>query len=400
MAEAAARQLVQVWNVDAEGGEVAKGDQVKLPTVFLAPIRHDLVSFVHNNISKNSRQAYAVNSRAGVQSSAQSWGTGRAVSRIPRVPGGGTHRSGQGAFGNMCRGGRRFGATRVWRKWHRRVNRGQRRYAVTSALAASAIPALVMARGHRIENLEEVPMVVSGSSVKGIEKTKVAVKFLKAVGAYDDAKRALDSKKIRAGKGKYRNRRYVMRRGPLVVYKDQSKFALALRNIPGVDSQCVSRLNLLQLAPGGHLGRFIIWTDDAFDYLNGLYGDYNTKGQKSGFNLPRSIVANSDISRVINSDEIQSALRPKRRKPLYRPKKKNPLKNLGALIKLNPYALALKRQRIIENETNRKKRRGEIEKTDHDRAVAKAMKAKKKAVKKRRAAFYKQLHMPQRPEAD
>lgn len=27
-----------------------------------------------------------------------------------------------------------------------------------------------------------------------------------------------DSKKIRAGKGKMRNRRYVMRRGPLVVY--------------------------------------------------------------------------------------------------------------------------------------------------------------------------------------
>ena len=33
-------------------------------------------------------------------------GTGRAVARIPRVRGGGTHRSGQGAFGNMCRGGR------------------------------------------------------------------------------------------------------------------------------------------------------------------------------------------------------------------------------------------------------------------------------------------------------
>ncbi len=33
-------------------------------------------------------------------------GTGRAVARIPRVRGGGTHRSGQAAFGNMCRGGR------------------------------------------------------------------------------------------------------------------------------------------------------------------------------------------------------------------------------------------------------------------------------------------------------
>ena len=37
----------------------------------------------------------------GHQTSAESWGTGRAVARIPRVRGGGTHRSGQGAFGNV-----------------------------------------------------------------------------------------------------------------------------------------------------------------------------------------------------------------------------------------------------------------------------------------------------------
>ena len=40
-------------------------------------------------------------------------GTGRAVARIPRVGGGGTHRSGQAAFGNMCRGGRMFAPTKV-----------------------------------------------------------------------------------------------------------------------------------------------------------------------------------------------------------------------------------------------------------------------------------------------
>lgn len=49
----------------------------------------------------------------GHQTSAESWGTGRAVARIPRVRGGGTHRSGQGAFGNMCRGGRMFAPTKV-----------------------------------------------------------------------------------------------------------------------------------------------------------------------------------------------------------------------------------------------------------------------------------------------
>lgn len=51
---------------------------------------------------------------------------GRAVARIPRVSGGGTHRAGQAAFGNMCRSGRMFAPTKVWRKWHQKVNQGQR----------------------------------------------------------------------------------------------------------------------------------------------------------------------------------------------------------------------------------------------------------------------------------
>jgi hypothetical protein len=52
--------------------------------------------------------------------------TGRAVARIPRVSGGGTHRAGQAAFGNMCRSGRMFAPTKIWRKWHVKVNQGQK----------------------------------------------------------------------------------------------------------------------------------------------------------------------------------------------------------------------------------------------------------------------------------
>lgn len=84
---------------------------------------------------------------SGHQTSAESWGTGRAVARIPRVRGGGTHRSGQGAFGNMCRGGRMFAPTKTWRRWHRKINVNQRRYAITSAIAATGVPALVMSKG-------------------------------------------------------------------------------------------------------------------------------------------------------------------------------------------------------------------------------------------------------------
>lgn len=128
-------------------------EQANLPAVFTAPIRPDIVRQVHTGLAKNKRQPYAVKFEAGMQSSAESWGTGRAVSRIPRVPGGGTHRAGQGAFGNMCRGGRMFSPTKVWRRWHRKININQKRYAVVSALAASALPSLVMARGHKIEKV-------------------------------------------------------------------------------------------------------------------------------------------------------------------------------------------------------------------------------------------------------
>ena len=115
--------------------------------MFQAPIRLDIVQFVHSNLAKNTRQAHGVNPQAGMKHSAESWGTGRAVARIPRVSGSGTSRAGQGAFGNMCRKGRMFAPLKTWRRWHRKVNLRQKRHAVASALAASALVPLVLARG-------------------------------------------------------------------------------------------------------------------------------------------------------------------------------------------------------------------------------------------------------------
>lgn len=167
-----------------------------LPAVFTAPIRQDVIQFVHTNMAKNKRQPYAVSERAGHQTSAESWGTGRAVSRIPRVAGGGTHRAGQGAFGNMCRGGRMFNPTKTWRRWHRKINQNQRRYAAASALAASSLPSLVMARGHRVEQVPEVPLVLD-DTVQSVQTTSQAYKILERVGASGDVDKAKNSKKIR-----------------------------------------------------------------------------------------------------------------------------------------------------------------------------------------------------------
>ena len=92
-----------------------------------------------------------------------------------------------------------FAPTKTWRRWHRKINQKQRRYAMCSALAASALPALVMARGHRVDEIPEVPLVVS-DSIESLQKTSAAVKLLKAVNAYADVEKCKDSKKIRAGK--------------------------------------------------------------------------------------------------------------------------------------------------------------------------------------------------------
>ncbi|GAB0489196.1 hypothetical protein MMPV_000413 [Pyropia vietnamensis] len=321
-------------------GETSRS--MRMPFVFTSPIRPDVVRFVHTSMAKNKRQPYAVSKMAGMQTSAESWGTGRAVSRIPRVPGGGTHRSGQGAFGNMCRGGRMFAPTKIWRKWHRKIAVNQRRFAVVSALAASALPALVMARGHKIDHVSEVPMVVS-SEAERVAKTSAALELLKKLGAGADLGKVKASRKIRPGKGKMRNRRYVQRRGPLLIYEKDAGLVKAVRNIPGVDTCCVYSLNLLQLAPGGHMGRFCIWTEGALGKLDALYGTGKQAAKlKPGYFLPTSMMTNSDVPRLINSDEVQSVLRPKAKKPMHLPRKKNPFKNKAVMLKLNPAAKVAK----------------------------------------------------------
>ena len=328
---------------------------VPLPAVLKAPIRADVVSFVFKNMNKNKRQAYAVSVKAGHQTSAESWGTGRAVARIPRVSGGGTHRAGQAAFGNMCRGGRMFAPTKVWRKWHVKTNQNQKRYATCSALAASALPALVMARGHKIDQIQEVPLVI-GNAVESLTKTKAAVSLLKAINAYSDVEKVMESKKLRAGVGKLRNRRHRQRRGPLIIYGKDNGLVKAFRNIPGVELASIDALNLLQLAPGGHVGRFIIWTQSAFEKLDALFGTADKQSElKKDYSLPQNIMSNPDLSRLINSDEIQSVVRPAGQAIVKRPftQRKNPLKNIGVLVRLNPYAQTLRRREMLAEEARK-----------------------------------------------
>jgi len=206
------------------------------------------------------------------------------------------------------------------------------------------------------------------------ENTKGLLATLNKFGCGDDLSKVRRSKQIRQGTGKYRNSRYVMRKGPLVIYGDGSaNLRKAARNLPGVDLCHVSRLNVLQLAPGGHLGRFCVFTEDAFRALNNTFGTNKAEcTEKNRYHLNRHVMNCADLSRIINSDQVQQKLRSQRTSQRSHDKtKKNPLKNKAMMLRLNPFA---------------KKRAELIAKREADRHNARAKTLKDKRSKAGRAA--------------
>ena len=80
----------------------------------------------------------------------------------------------------------------------------------------------------------------------------------------------------------------------------------------------INKMNLLKLAPGGHVGRFVIWTKSAFEKLDELYGTWRKESQlKADYNLPYPKMANTDLSRLLKSEEIRKVLRAPRYIDLY-----------------------------------------------------------------------------------
>lgn len=295
-------QKVNVYGAD--GSSVLR--TLERPGVFEVDIREELVQKVHNLVRQNSRVPYAVSPLAGKQHSAESWGTGRAVARVPRIKGSGTRRAGQAAFANFARKGRMAHPTKVTRRWNRKTPHTLRRTVTAMAIAATSLPAIVEGRGHRISNVNMLPVVVA-DDIASISKTKEAVQLLEKLGLNEDLERVRKSKTITCGKGKLRNRRYNMKKGLLIIH-DSSDLA-AFKSIQGVDLISVDNMNVLDLAPGGKVGRLVMWTESAFLKLHALFGTVGGCSElKSGYYLPQHIVTHDDLGEYFYSDEIQALI--------------------------------------------------------------------------------------------
>jgi large subunit ribosomal protein L4e len=242
-------------------GEVA--GEKDLPEVFRTEVRPDVIRRAVVAIEANRRQPYAPKPTAGMRHSVETWGKGRGVSRIQRLMGSST-----GAQSPNNVGGRRAHPPKVEKDMSKKINRKELSLAKLSALSATGQAELVKARGHQFKDELTVPVIVK-DELETIKTTKDAVEALESIGVYDDILRAANGKKIRAGRGKMRGRRYKSPRGLLVVLSGECDAQKSLRNLSGVEVVTPAKLNASLLAPGGDPGRLMVVSEKALETIGG-----------------------------------------------------------------------------------------------------------------------------------
>lgn len=248
--------------------------EVDLPKVFEEQIREDLILRAVLAIWAARRQPYGVDIMAGKRTSAHYHGVRRErwtmmmrdLARLPRLHGKiPPHLMWRARFAPMVKGGRAAHPPKVEKVWRVKINKKERKMAIKSALAATACKECVLARGHKVEKIEKLPIVVD-DGIQKISKTKELVEFLRKINLDDELKR-IKVRKIRAGRGKTRGRRYKIRKGPLVVVGKDEGISKAARNLPGVDVCLAKNLNAELLAPGAVCGRLTIFSRSALEIL-------------------------------------------------------------------------------------------------------------------------------------
>ncbi len=237
--------------------------EIEVPKVFSTPVRHDVIKRAVIALQSTRFQPQGRDPMAGKHTTAESRGTGHGIARVPRLKGGS-----RAAFGVSIVGGHAAFPPVSWKVIVKRINKKEKRFAIRSGIAATAVKELVEKRGHKFES-EHLPIVVS-NEIQSLKKTKDVEALFIAIGVQDDVERA-DRRKVRAGRGKMRGRKHKKGKGPLIVVAEDEGIGYAARNLPGVEICSVAGLNAELLAPGAHPGRLVIWTESAFGQVDDVW---------------------------------------------------------------------------------------------------------------------------------
>jgi large subunit ribosomal protein L4e len=256
-------KTAKIYNL--QGKPTAK---ITLPTIFNTPLRPDVIKRAVLATQTSRLQPQGRDPMAGKRTTAESRGTGMGIARVPREKGGG----GRAKFAPGTVGGRQAHPPKAATKITKAIPKKEKQLALRSAIAATSNKETVQKRGHQIETVPALPLIVT-DTFENLSKTKEVEETLTKLGMLADICRVRDSRSIRAGKGKHRGRKMKQAIGPLIVVVENKTLSNAASNLPGVDVTTVRNLNPELLAPGTHPGRLTLWTNGAIEQLEKLYGE-------------------------------------------------------------------------------------------------------------------------------
>jgi large subunit ribosomal protein L4e len=251
---------------DILGMDGKKMREVTLPDVFHTPFRPDLIKRAVIAAQSRRFQPKGRNPMAGKRTTAESFGVGRNLARVPRVKGERHPRASMAAFAPSTVKGRVTHPIRVEKTLLKDLNAKERKLAMQSAIAATAMKEIVKGRGHVLPETTILPLIVS-DDVQALNKTSAVRDVMRSLGVWEDVVRVTNSRKAR---GSQRHRRGKGKRqaiGPLIVVSDDKGLGKAANNIPGTDVASVNSLGTEMLAPGTHAGRLTIWSESALKVL-------------------------------------------------------------------------------------------------------------------------------------
>ncbi len=254
-------EKVNVYDLDGK-----KKNLVDMPRIFNIKPRKDLIHKASEISFSRNKQVQGRNKRAGLRNTAKGWGTGHGISRAPRIKGSGFPTARNVGRVPFAKGGRRAHPIKTEKIVKKKINRKVNKLSLISAISASGDLVWVKNRGHLIDKVPEIPLVID-DKIQTVKKTKLMYSILSELGLEDELVKVKEGKKIRAGKGKRRGRKYKNKKSILIVIKDDFGIVKASRNIPGVDVIKFEDLSIANLAPGGLSGRLILWAQSAFNDL-------------------------------------------------------------------------------------------------------------------------------------
>jgi len=247
-------------------------EEIELPRQFSEEVREEIISRAVLAEQSTRYQPKGAFKLAGLQTTAEYRGRKEAygsiknkgISRLPR------EKFPKGRFGKVrivpfSVKGRRAHPPNPKKVLVEKINRKEHEKALRSAIAATARKEVIAARGHAVDGVKEIPLVVE-NRFEEFDKTKNVLACLRALGLEADLERGRRKKAV-SGVREGRRGGSVRPKSVLIVVGNGSRVAKAARNLAGVDVRSASELDVESLAPGTHAGRLTLWSKRAVEEI-------------------------------------------------------------------------------------------------------------------------------------